>query len=641
VARSDDGGVTWSPVVFTALTAAPLSAVDCEDDGCLATSSARTGQILWSADGGPSWTARPPLGFPPPEAEYFGPELVALDCLPGGTCLTTGLFIDRYSVRHLVYRTTDWGATWASTSIAPRTETRTRALACADVDHCWVGGTSDTPSTIWATGAASSPGMAFYGQFTGIGGPHTVTGFACVDANRCKATVTTPTGSRIIDTANGGAATPVITGITPDHGTAAGGTTVTITGHGFTGATGVRFGQSSAAFTVVADDRVVATAPPGDPAYPLTPILIETPEGRVISAVRFLYDFPLDVTMSPTRCAFDSVSSCDIVEFTGTGLPAGEGVTDAVRVRFGTIPLPVTCERAVRCYVVTPRPAQHPELVNTVVPVTFETDGGSQTFAFTYGPSVTSLDPPDGTPAGGPVTITGLGLGGVTGVRFGGVAVPFTIVDDTRVTTVAPPGEAETDAMLSLTTNLGDFALATVFLYRSPPVITDLIPSYGAVGTTIMLEGSYLQDLQHGIPVRGVWFGTVRSPNVSCSEDSCWVQVPDGTGTVPVTVATGGGTSAVTPAAMFTYYPAPDVTGMSPSSGPAAGGNTVVFTGRGLADPVRVHFGEALATVVSSSDTSVTVLAPPGQPGSAVYTGVETRGGRDGYPEETFVYRYS
>ena len=59
-------------------------------------------------------------------------------------------------------------------------------------------------------------------------------------------------------------APPAVTGIFPASGPAAGGTSVTITGTGFTGATGVCFGEGAAQpFTVDSATQITATSPPG------------------------------------------------------------------------------------------------------------------------------------------------------------------------------------------------------------------------------------------------------------------------------------------------------------------------------------------------------------------------------------------
>ena len=57
---------------------------------------------------------------------------------------------------------------------------------------------------------------------------------------------------------------PLVTRLRPQGGSTGGGTTVTVTGRGFTGATAVRFGAAPAAsFTADSDSRITAVSPPG------------------------------------------------------------------------------------------------------------------------------------------------------------------------------------------------------------------------------------------------------------------------------------------------------------------------------------------------------------------------------------------
>ena len=71
------------------------------------------------------------------------------------------------------------------------------------------------------------------------------------------------------------AAAPVVTAIRPTSGGA--GTTVTVTGSGFTGATSVRFGASNASvMTVVSDTEITATSPAGGGTVDVT---VVTPAG--------------------------------------------------------------------------------------------------------------------------------------------------------------------------------------------------------------------------------------------------------------------------------------------------------------------------------------------------------------------------
>ncbi len=70
---------------------------------------------------------------------------------------------------------------------------------------------------------------------------------------------------------------PVVTGIAPASGSAAGGDTVAITGSGFTGAAGVGFGAASApAVTVDSDTQITAISPAGTGTVDVT---VTTPAG--------------------------------------------------------------------------------------------------------------------------------------------------------------------------------------------------------------------------------------------------------------------------------------------------------------------------------------------------------------------------
>jgi phospholipase C len=85
-------------------------------------------------------------------------------------------------------------------------------------------------------------------------------------------TVTGPDGTSATSAADefSYAAAPTITGISPGYGSPAGGTSVAISGSGFTGTSEVQFGTADAAFTVVSDSQIAATTPPGSGAEPVT-----------------------------------------------------------------------------------------------------------------------------------------------------------------------------------------------------------------------------------------------------------------------------------------------------------------------------------------------------------------------------------
>ena len=79
---------------------------------------------------------------------------------------------------------------------------------------------------------------------------------------------------------------------------------------------------------------------------------------------------------------------------------------------------------------------------------------------------------------------------------------------------------------------------------------------------------------------------------------------------VGATIATGGGTGVVT---LNPNVAVPTVTGLSPSSGPAAGGTLVTITGTNFTGATAVDFGTIAATNLTVvNDTEITTDSPAG-----------------------------
>lgn len=97
-----------------------------------------------------------------------------------------------------------------------------------------------------------------------------------VDVTVTTAAGTSPTAGTADDFTYTGALIPVVSAVSPNSGPI--GTTVSITGSGFTGATSVTFGGVSATFTVNSDGQITASVPSGTPAG-LVDVRVTTPSG--------------------------------------------------------------------------------------------------------------------------------------------------------------------------------------------------------------------------------------------------------------------------------------------------------------------------------------------------------------------------
>jgi IPT/TIG domain len=117
-------------------------------------------------------------------------------------------------------------------------------------------------------------------------------------------------GSGVMETAIGEFAfdaevvpAPTIAGLTPQSGLIEGGTSVTISGSDFKGASAVKFGLVPAlAFTVDSETQITAVSPPRA-TTPAVPVSVTTPAGTGTSPLLYSYVPPTSESPpTPTRC---------------------------------------------------------------------------------------------------------------------------------------------------------------------------------------------------------------------------------------------------------------------------------------------------------------------------------------------------
>jgi len=190
-------------------------------------------------------------------------------------------------------------------------------------------------------------------------------------------------------------------------------------------------------------------------------------------------------------------------------------------------------------------------------------------------PTVTGVSPGSGPSAGGTsVTVSGSGLTAAGGVRFGGTpAATFSVVSDTQILAVSPPGTGTVDVMvLSASGGASSTSQADQFAYIPAPAVTAITPNTGppAGGTTVTMTGARFSGAS------AVTFGTAAAGSFSVVSDSQMTAVsPPGTAgaTVDILVTTASGASAPGQASRFTYAGSP-----TPGTPGTAGGGTATPT---------------------------------------------------------------
>ncbi len=432
---------------------------------------------------------------------------------------------------------------------------------------------------------------------------------------------------------------PSVLSIAPHSGPFAGGTSVTVTGAHFTGASAVNFGPAAGGnVTVVSDTQLTVVSPSQQAVGQNTADIRVTTlagESAITPADVFTYVGPPQVTgINPKG---GPVGGGTTVTITGSGF------TGATAVNFGTVAgTAVTVASDTQLTVVSPPvgPTGLTVVDVTVVTPIGGTSGTSAADQFTYAqpPAISAIKPPFGPVAGGtPVNIIGSGFLTATGVNFGSAAAEkFASNGDQLIIGVSPSGKSGTQVDITVTNPGGTSAAvaADKFTYVGQPSVGLVVPGSGKStgGAVVAIFGSGFTM------ANSVMFGNLPARLVNVAEGEITVVTPPGQGVVSVTVTNPVGTSAVNFLSRYTYTAtAPTVTGVNPNN--AFAGQTVTISGSGFSVGVTaVNFGPVPATSISVvSDSQVTAGVPVG--GGTVDLTVTTSGGTSAVnPSDQFTF---
>jgi IPT/TIG domain/Beta-propeller repeat len=240
----------------------------------------------------------------------------------------------------------------------------------------------------------------------------------------------------------------------------------------------------------------------------------------------------------------------------------------------------------------------------------------SNSIAFTViAPNVTSISPTSGFP-GTQVTFTGTNFGATQGsgsVWLGSKAAGSIVSwSNTQVVATVAANAASGNAQIQQN---GVWSNAIAFTVPTPNV-TSITPTSGAAGTQVTFTGTNFGATQGS---GSVWLGSKLAGSiVSWSNTQIVATIASGSKSGSAQVQQG---SVWSNSIAFTVI-TPNVTGISPASGPAGTQVTITGTGFGTTQGSGlVWLGTKYAAVVSWSDTQVvaTVAAGSATGGTQVY----------------------
>ena len=141
----------------------------------------------------------------------------------------------------------------------------------------------------------------------------------------------------------------------------------------------------------------------------------------------------------------------------------GTALASVTAVRFGTATASFTVLSDTRISAVAPAGTGTAD-------VTVTSPGGTSNplpYTRLAAPALTALSPANGPASGGTtLTITGSGLSSTTSVHFGAVAAGYTVLSDTQLIAVAPPGSGTVGVTV---TTLGGTSGPLSYRYLTPP----------------------------------------------------------------------------------------------------------------------------------------------------------------------------
>ena len=561
----------------------------------------------------------------------------------GSYSATAPLSSGQWIMQMVAFRTPSGGTTGPTvTSVSPNS-----GLTAGGTAITITGTNFAAPATVTIGGTAATNVAVMNGTTIMAMTPPGVAGVATVMVTVSGQSGSLATGFTYIGV-------PTVTSVSPNSGSTAGGTAVTITGTNFaTGAT-VTFGTTAATNVVVVSSTSITSKTPAGTGGAVT-VTVTNPLAQSGSLANgFTYAVSTTITYVQGNSATPQTSQTSVTVTYTAAQAAGDLIVVAVGWNDSTATVTKVADTSGNTYTLAVGPTiqsgvatQSIYYAKNIMPAAAGANIVTVTFSSAaVAPDIRILEYAGADP-NNPVDVTAASSGSsatsssgsatttnATDLIFGANLVQTTTTGAgsgfTKRLLTSPDADIAEDEMVasigsySATAPLGSGQwIMQMVAFRTPsggttgPTVTSVSPNSGltAGGTAVTITGT-----NFAAPATVTIGGTAATNVAVMNGTTIMAMTPPGVAGVATVMVTVSGQSGSL-ATGFTYIGVPTVTSVSPNSGPTSGGTAVTITGTNFATGATVTFGGTAATnVVVVSGTSITATTPAGSGGAVTVT---------------------
>lgn len=365
------------------------------------------------------------------------------------------------------------------------------------------------------------------GLFTVTMGGTIITTTVPVNATNSTMMITAPGGTAISTNALVLLPPPTITSINPQ--VASTGETIALFGTNFVGVRSLRFGSTSAQFTVNSPNRITAIVPPRLTTGPTQFLIsVQTGSGTATTATRFAYNPGGGVPngVDPLRLVVISEVRDKITTMGGRIRVTGANAELIQEMKLitsaGSTNASWLLSSSAALTLIVPTTGLLRSSTGTLssAVVTMDVLGAfnrvvvNNAFTVYNVPQILAITPTDAN-AGEEVIVSGTAMNLITGVTIGGTAATFRVLDSTRIAVIMPSRLTADSVRIPASgvfgfTSFGGIVSTGGTIINSSlagglPVITSFSPTSGPPGTEVVVQGVNLNATMDvsvvGIPV--------------------------------------------------------------------------------------------------------------------------------------------